>query len=130
MGKITGFLEIDRQDRKNAPASDRVRHFREFVRNCAVVPSERAVKRAQRVRVAIMDHCLSGHVLMLNDLQCVQVWRLLNAQLLQTLRKIDRQLCRSFINLNSLLLLGVDLNNKPISTCANPRKLNSSSIRV
>ena len=30
MGKITGFLEIDRQDRKNAPASDRVRHFREF----------------------------------------------------------------------------------------------------
>ena len=31
MGKITGFLEIDRQDRKNVPASDRVRHFREFV---------------------------------------------------------------------------------------------------
>ena len=31
MGKITGFLEIDRQDRKNALASDRVRHFREFV---------------------------------------------------------------------------------------------------
>ncbi len=31
MGKITGFLEIDRQDRKNAPAGDRVRHFREFV---------------------------------------------------------------------------------------------------
>ncbi len=31
MGKITGFLEIDRQDQKNAPASDRVRHFREFV---------------------------------------------------------------------------------------------------
>ena len=31
MGKITGFLEIDRQDRKNAPAGDRVRHFQEFV---------------------------------------------------------------------------------------------------
>jgi glutamate synthase (NADPH/NADH) small chain len=31
MGKITGFLEIERQDRTYAPASDRVRHFREFV---------------------------------------------------------------------------------------------------
>jgi glutamate synthase (NADPH/NADH) small chain len=31
MGKVTGFLEIDRQDRKYAPASDRIRHFREFV---------------------------------------------------------------------------------------------------
>ncbi|MBL8791592.1 MAG: glutamate synthase subunit beta [Rhizobiales bacterium] len=31
MGKITGFLEIDRQDRKYAPASDRVRHYNEFV---------------------------------------------------------------------------------------------------
>ena len=30
MGKITGFLEIDRQEQKYAPASDRVRHFREF----------------------------------------------------------------------------------------------------
>ena len=31
MGKVTGFLEIDRQDRKYAPAADRIRHFREFV---------------------------------------------------------------------------------------------------
>jgi len=31
MGKVTGFLEIDRQDRKNRPASDRVRNFEEFV---------------------------------------------------------------------------------------------------
>ncbi|MFM9973853.1 MAG: glutamate synthase subunit beta [Beijerinckiaceae bacterium] len=31
MGKVTGFLEIDRQDRKYAPASDRIRHYREFV---------------------------------------------------------------------------------------------------
>ena len=30
MGKITGFLEIDRQEPKYAPAADRVRHFREF----------------------------------------------------------------------------------------------------
>ncbi|MHB1166898.1 MAG: glutamate synthase subunit beta [Candidatus Nanopelagicales bacterium] len=31
MGKITGFLEIDRRDRKYEPAADRVRHYREFV---------------------------------------------------------------------------------------------------
>ncbi len=31
MGKVTGFLEIDRRDRRYAPASDRIRHFREFV---------------------------------------------------------------------------------------------------
>ncbi|KAB7740701.1 glutamate synthase small subunit [Parvibaculum sedimenti] len=31
MGKITGFLEIDRQDRKYLPAADRVRNYNEFV---------------------------------------------------------------------------------------------------
>ncbi|MGF1619058.1 MAG: glutamate synthase subunit beta [Rhodomicrobiaceae bacterium] len=31
MGKPTGFLEIERQDRAYAPASDRVRHYKEFV---------------------------------------------------------------------------------------------------
>lgn len=31
MGKITGFLEIDRQDRTYAPASDRLRNYNEFV---------------------------------------------------------------------------------------------------
>ena len=30
MGKVTGFLEIDRQTQKYQPASDRIRHFREF----------------------------------------------------------------------------------------------------
>ena len=30
MGKVTGFLELDRQDRKYRPAADRVRNFREF----------------------------------------------------------------------------------------------------
>ena len=30
MGKVTGFLEIDRQTHKYQPASDRIRHFREF----------------------------------------------------------------------------------------------------
>jgi glutamate synthase (NADPH) small chain len=31
MGKVTGFLEIDRQERRYETASDRIRHFREFV---------------------------------------------------------------------------------------------------
>ena len=31
MGKVTGFLEVDRQDRKYRPASDRTRNYKEFV---------------------------------------------------------------------------------------------------
>jgi glutamate synthase (NADPH/NADH) small chain len=31
MGKVTGFIEIPRQDRMYKPAGDRVRHFKEFV---------------------------------------------------------------------------------------------------
>ena len=31
MGKVTGFLEIDRHDRRYAPASDRIRHYKEFI---------------------------------------------------------------------------------------------------
>ena len=31
MGKITGFLEIERHDRKYAPVAERVTHFHEFV---------------------------------------------------------------------------------------------------
>ncbi len=31
MGKVTGFLEIERKERPYAPVSERVRHFREFV---------------------------------------------------------------------------------------------------
>ncbi len=30
MGKVTGFLEIDRQEQKFQPAADRIRHYREF----------------------------------------------------------------------------------------------------
>ncbi len=30
MGKVTGFLEIDRRDRNYKPASDRIRNYREF----------------------------------------------------------------------------------------------------
>lgn len=45
MGKVTGFLEIDRQDRKYAPASDRIRHYKEFV-----IPLSEAGTRDQAAR--------------------------------------------------------------------------------
>ena len=31
MGKVTGFLEIDRHDRKYAPVAERIKSYREFV---------------------------------------------------------------------------------------------------
>jgi glutamate synthase (NADPH) small chain len=45
MGKVTGFLEIDRQDRKYAPASDRIRHYKEFV-----LPMSEAATKDQAAR--------------------------------------------------------------------------------
>ncbi|MBM3608209.1 MAG: glutamate synthase, partial [Alphaproteobacteria bacterium] len=45
MGKVTGFLEIDRQDRKYAPASDRIRHYKEFV-----IPLSEPATRDQAAR--------------------------------------------------------------------------------
>ncbi len=45
MGKITGFLEIDRQDRKYLPASDRVRNYNEFV-----IPLDEKATRDQAAR--------------------------------------------------------------------------------
>jgi len=40
MGKVTGFLEIDRQERKYRPAADRIRNHREFV----IAPSEEGLR--------------------------------------------------------------------------------------
>jgi glutamate synthase (NADPH/NADH) small chain len=45
MGNVTGFLEIDRRDRRYAPASDRVRHYREFV-----IPLSEEASRDQAAR--------------------------------------------------------------------------------
>lgn len=45
MGKVTGFLEIDRQDRKYKPAGDRIRHFREFI-----IPLDETTLRNQGAR--------------------------------------------------------------------------------
>src|SRR4051812_14580756 len=45
MGKVTGFLEIDRQDRRYKPAADRIRHFKEFV-----IPLSEQTTRDQAAR--------------------------------------------------------------------------------
>ena len=45
MGKVTGFMEIDRQDRKYKPAADRIRNFNEFV-----IPLSESTTRDQAAR--------------------------------------------------------------------------------
>jgi len=57
MGKVTGFLEIDRQDRKYAPAADRIRHYREFV----LPLSEQSTRdQAARCMSCGIPYCHSG----------------------------------------------------------------------
>jgi glutamate synthase (NADPH/NADH) small chain len=57
MGKVTGFLEIDRQDRKYAPAADRIRHYKEFV----IPLSEEATKdQAARCMNCGIPYCHNG----------------------------------------------------------------------
>ncbi len=57
MGKVTGFLEIDRRDRRYAPASDRVRHYREFV----IPLSEEATRdQAARCMDCGIPYCHNG----------------------------------------------------------------------
>jgi glutamate synthase (NADPH/NADH) small chain len=57
MGKITGFLEIERQERTYEPASDRVRHFKEFV----IPPSESELTRqAARCMDCGIPYCHTG----------------------------------------------------------------------
>ncbi|MEC9367270.1 MAG: glutamate synthase subunit beta, partial [Pseudomonadota bacterium] len=57
MGKITGFLEIDRQDRRDLPATDRVRNFREFV-----IPLDEPslVRQAARCMDCGIPYCHTG----------------------------------------------------------------------
>ena len=45
MGKVTGFLEIDRHDRKYKPAADRIRHYGEFT-----IPLSEPATREQAAR--------------------------------------------------------------------------------
>jgi len=54
MGKVTGFLEIDRQTAKFQPASDRIRHFREFTIRMS---DEEVQKQAARCMDCGVPYC-------------------------------------------------------------------------
>jgi glutamate synthase (NADPH/NADH) small chain len=57
MGKVTGFLEIDRRDRRYAPAADRIRNYKEFV----IPLSEEATKdQAARCMDCGIPYCHNG----------------------------------------------------------------------
>jgi glutamate synthase (NADPH/NADH) small chain len=57
MGKTTGFLEIEREDRSYTPVSERIRHFREFV----LPPKEEEIKRqAARCMDCGIPYCHRG----------------------------------------------------------------------
>jgi glutamate synthase (NADPH) small chain len=57
MGKVTGFLEIDRQDRRYKPAADRIRHFKEFM----IPLSEEATRdQAARCMNCGIPYCHTG----------------------------------------------------------------------
>jgi glutamate synthase (NADPH) small chain len=57
MGKVTGFLEIDRRDRRYVPASDRIRHYKEFM----IPLSEEATRdQAARCMTCGIPYCHSG----------------------------------------------------------------------
>jgi glutamate synthase (NADPH) small chain len=57
MGKVTGFLEIDRQERKYAPAADRVRHYSEFI---IPLSDEGTRNQAARCMDCGIPYCQSG----------------------------------------------------------------------
>jgi glutamate synthase (NADPH) small chain len=57
MGKITGFLEIDRDDRDYAPVSERLRHYREFV---LPLPPKELNDQAARCMDCGVPYCHTG----------------------------------------------------------------------
>jgi glutamate synthase (NADPH/NADH) small chain len=57
MGKVTGFLEVDRRDRKYAPAADRIRNYREFVIPLSV---EATREQASRCMDCGIPYCHTG----------------------------------------------------------------------
>jgi glutamate synthase (NADPH/NADH) small chain len=57
LGKVTGFLEIERQDRRYAPAGDRIRNWREFVQPLS---EEASRDQAARCMNCGIPYCHSG----------------------------------------------------------------------
>ena len=59
MGKPTGFLEVERRDRKYAPVAERVQHFKEFVEE----PGPEAVAKQASREPLIPNHPHCMHVI-------------------------------------------------------------------
>ena len=57
MGKITGFMEFERQDRKYAPVKERVKHFKEFV---VPLPDKDVKSQAARCMDCGIPYCHNG----------------------------------------------------------------------
>ena len=57
MGKITGFLEIEREDRDYAPVEERVKHWREFV---LPLPEKKTRDQAARCMDCGIPYCHNG----------------------------------------------------------------------
>src|SRR5436305_14869088 len=57
MGKITGFLEYEREDRHYEPVEERIKHWREFVRP---LPEEENKKQAARCMDCGIPYCHTG----------------------------------------------------------------------
>ncbi|HHI82916.1 MAG TPA: glutamate synthase subunit beta, partial [Rhizobiales bacterium] len=77
MGKITGFLEIDRQDRRNRPAADRVRSYEEFI---IPLSDAEVVRQAARCMDCGIPYCHNGcpvnnQIPDWNDLVYTSDWR-------------------------------------------------------
>ncbi len=57
MGKVTGFLEFERNDRDYAPVEERIRHFREFV---IPLPEKETREQAARCMNCGIPYCHTG----------------------------------------------------------------------
>jgi glutamate synthase (NADPH/NADH) small chain len=57
MGKITGFLEIEREDRDYAPVEERIKHWREFV---LPLPESETRNQAARCMDCGIPYCHNG----------------------------------------------------------------------
>ena len=60
MGKETGFLEIDRQDRSYADPKERVRHYKEFIVPHAEDELQRPGLALHELRHSVLPQRLSG----------------------------------------------------------------------
>ena len=57
MGKVTGFLEIERRDTTYQPAADRIRHFKEFI---TPLEDDEAERQAARCMDCGIPYCHTG----------------------------------------------------------------------